>query len=233
MAKTKIAVLILFVAAVLATIFNAYLLRSDAGGEVLWNDKEAYFFLFSEAFGRHVAWIVYPFEYGLEMLGHFEPANDTRGSFFVVHVTSSGVERHVLDLSDSPGPVQFTPRGGRIWANWPTCGGLCWWTGDHFQPASQEEQRAFNGIAGLLTEKGFDAGWHKDGVGAEGERSITIDVGELFELIVSGRRASNGRGGIAADMRYPGRAPTRIFNLDVRVGRVSKGEYLRAFRDPG
>jgi len=232
MAKTKIAVIVLAVAAVLAAIFNAYLLRTDAGGEVLWNEKEAYFFIFNDARGYHVQWLRYPLEYGLAKLRYVEPANDTRGSLFVVHVTSSGVERHVLNLPD-PGPSQYTPRSGRIWANWPMRGGLCWWAGDHFQLASQEERRAFNGIAGLLiTEKDFDAGWHKDGIAAEGERSITIDVGEEFELLVSGRRASDGHGGINVDMQYPGRSPTRVLNLDVRVGRVSKTEYLHAFRDP-
>ena len=51
MAKTKIAVIILAVAAVPAALLNAYFLRTDAGGEVLWNEKEAYFFIFSEARG--------------------------------------------------------------------------------------------------------------------------------------------------------------------------------------
>ena len=230
--KTKTAIAVFAVAVGLSAIFHAYLLRTDAGGEVLWNEKEAYFFIFTVDRGYHVSWLRYPLEYGLARLGYVEPANDTGGSFFVVHVTAAGVERHVLDLPDHPGPSQFTPRGGRIWANWPTLGGLCWWAGDHFQLASQEEQRAFNGIAGLLADKAFDAGWHKDGVAAQGERSVAIDVGEEFELLVSGRRAPNGRGRLAAEMRYPGGEQIPVFDIEVRVGRVSKGEYLQAFRDP-
>ena len=153
--------------------------------------------------GYRVKWIGYPLEYGLATLGYVEHPNDEGVSFLVIHVNSSGVERHALDLADfrqGGGPIQFAPRVGRIWANWPKLGGLCWWAGDHFQPASQEEQRAFNGIAGL-TEKDFDAGWQKDGIAADGERKITIRVGKEFELLLSGRRASDGRGVISVDMQ--------------------------------
>lgn len=232
--KTRVAVTILAVAVALSAIFSAYLIRSDAGGEVLWNAKEAYFFIGMDTSGYHVKWIGYPLEYGLAKLGYVEPPNDDRRSLFVLHVTSSGAERHVFDLPDrsvGSGAGQYTPRGGRIWANCPTLGGLCWWASDHFQLASPEEQRALNGIAGL-SKKDFDAGWHWDGVAAASlsQRNIAIGVGQEFELLVSGGRSPDGRGGISVDMQYPGRAPTRVFNLDVRVGRVSKTEYLQAFR---
>lgn len=232
--KTKIAVTILAVAVGLSFILNAYLVRSDAGADVLWNEKEAYFFASTHTLGYRVKWIGYPLEYGLATLGYVEHPNDEGVSFLVIHVNSSGVERHALDLADfrqGGGPIQFAPRVGRIWANWPKLGGLCWWAADHFQPASQEEQRAFNGIAGL-TEKDFDAGWQKDGIAADGERKITIRVGKEFELLLSGRRASDGRGEISVDMQNPGRAPARVFNLNVRDGWVSKTEYLQAFRYP-
>jgi hypothetical protein len=56
----------------------------------------------------------------------------------------------------------FTPREGRIYVNYPACGGLCIWAGDHFDPAPQEERRGFNGI-GFLTMRDFENknGWSK------------------------------------------------------------------------
>jgi hypothetical protein len=79
----------------------------------------------------------------------------------VIRVTPSAVERHVLKLDEREpwtGPGWYTPKRGHIYENYPALEGLCFWAGDHFEPATQEERRGFNGVDGL-TEKDFDSGW--------------------------------------------------------------------------
>jgi hypothetical protein len=232
--KWKITVAILGTILLLSVILNAYLIRDDAGGTVLWNAQEAYCFIGVTTLGRRVKWIQYPLVVALEWLGNIGPPDDAGSSLIVIHISSSGVERHTLDLPDrrpGSGPGFFTPKGGRIWANWPTIGGLCWWAGDHFEPAPEEQQRASGGIGGL-TKKDFDAGWSEDGVAAQGENHFESKVGEEFDLSVAGwARAPDGRSGISINMRTPGHPPRSVLELNSRNGLVSRSEYRRAFRN--
>lgn len=225
--KTRFIVAIVAVAIAVSVSFNVYFIRTDAGGFVLWNDKEAYFFIGRDTRGHHVKWIAYPFIVAKEMLGDSEDADDDRGSIAVIHVTPSGVERHDIEQVDrrqGTGPSMFTPLEGRIWANWPTLGGLCWWAGNHFEQATQEERRRLDGI-NHLTNNGFKSenGWSKDGVSGQ---IYTIKVGDEIELIVD---ATEGHGAISIDLRKRGGGQTRVFSLDVGAGRVSGSEYRNAF----
>src|SRR5580692_8917732 len=130
--KTLLAINVFTVAIILSAAFNAYLIRIDNGGEALWNAKEAYFFIYQDMLGHRVKWLGYPFLAVGEIFGYIEPPDDSRGRMFVLRITSEGVERHVLELADrrqGSGPSMYTPREGRIWVNYPTLGGLCWWAG--------------------------------------------------------------------------------------------------------
>jgi hypothetical protein len=184
--KTLIAINLLTVAIILSAVLNAYLIRTDAGGIALWNAKEAYFFIGQDTRGRHVKWIGYPLLVAGEFFGHIEPPDDDRGSMFVLRVTPEGVERHVLELADrrqGSGPSWFTPLQGRIWANYPTLGGLCWWAGDHFERANQEELRRlgeFKSLNNRFYEN--ENGWSKNMVG--GGQPFEVKLGDDIELVV-------------------------------------------------
>jgi hypothetical protein len=215
--KTTIGIAILIAALALATGLSAYFIRDDTGGDVLWNSSEAFFFIGISTRGLHVSWLGYPWFAAKQLMGGFaavELPDDDRGSLIVIRVTSAGAERHDLKLEDrrpGSGPSMYTPRGGRIYANYPALGGLCVWDGDHFESATLEERRGFNGIDGL-TAKDFDSGWRKRGFGVgQADSNFTINIGEKFDLSVNNMAVKeSGHGGISIDMLYTGRAPIRI-----------------------
>lgn len=230
--RLAIAVYAIGGALVLSLTFNAYFVRRDLGGDVLWNTKEAYFFIGRDTRGYHVKWLGYPLVVLGEMLGRIELPDDDRGAIYVMRVTSAGVERHVLELPDrrpGSGPSMFTPLDGRIWVNWPTIGGLCWWAGDHFEPATPEERTRLDGLNhltnGAYRNKG---GWSKDGVWAGYAPAIT--VGDEFQLVV-GSEGSFGSGPIAVEMRKQGGEPRTMFTIDSSAGLVSANAYWHAFHD--
>ena len=219
-------------ALILSLSFNAYFVRRDTGGDVLWNAKEAYFFIGSDTRGYHVKWAGYPLLFGGEMLGHIELPDDDRGVMYIMRITSAGLERHVLELPDrrpGSGPSMFTPLDGRIWANWPTLGGLCWWAGDHFEPATPDERGRLDGI-NHLTNRAFtnEAGWSKDVVWAR--YAPAIRVGDEFELLV-GSGGSSGYGPISVEMRKQGGETRTMFTIDGGAGRVSGSDYWHTFHD--
>jgi hypothetical protein len=217
-------------ALILSLTFNAYLVRVDIGGWALWNAKEAYFFIGSDTIGSHVKWAGYPLMVLGEMLGRIEPPDDHRLTMYIMRVTSAGLERHVLELTDlrpGSGPGFYTPLEGRIWANWPTIGGLCWWAGDHFEKATPEEQRRLGGLNHLKGPIAYrnEAGWSADGI-SEGYHP-EIKVGDEFELhVLSG---SSEYGPISVEMSKPGSEPKTLFTIDSSAGLVSRSEYRRIF----
>ncbi len=193
--RLAIATLTVGGALILSLSFNAYFIRRDVGGWALWNAKEAYFFIASDTAGYHVKWAAYPLAVLGQMLGRIESPDDDRGEMYIMRVTSAGVERHVLDLPDrrpASGPSDFTPLDGRIWLNWPTIGGLCWWAGDHFEPATPEERQRLDGLNHLRNDAySNQAGWSAYGLSALHGRAIT--VGDEVELrVVSGSPSEYG-----------------------------------------
>src|SRR5579862_2249598 len=158
---------------------NAYLVRSDAGGTALWNTNEAYFFIATDIKGRHVKWITFPFLVLGEILGNVQPADDSRGQMFVVHISRAGVERHVVELSDrrpGSGPGMYTPIEGRIWTNYPALGGLSWWARDHFEPATRDESQRFDGLNRLNNAFYQDReGWSKTIIG---ENAVEVAIAD-------------------------------------------------------
>ncbi len=229
--KTRYTIYFFSAAIVLSAAFNAYLIRSDVGGYALWNTKEAYFFIGQNIRGRHVKWIGYPFLILGEILGNIQPPDDDRGRMFVIRVTSDGVERHDLEFADprpGSGPSEYTPRDGRIWVNYPTLGGLCWWAGDHFERATQEEQARLGGI-GALNNDFYDNrnGWSKHGLGGN-DREIKLNDGT--ELMVSGGVLSE-RDPTFIEMRKEGGEPQTILNVGLRVGLASRSEYRSTFQE--
>jgi len=229
--KTLLAINFFIVAIILSAALNAYLIRIDAGGYALWNAKEAYFFIYKDTLGRHVKWIGYPLLALGEMFGYIEPPDDGHGTEFVVRVTPDGVERHTLEMTDrtqGSGPSMFTPLEGRIWVNYPTLGGLCWWAMDHFERATQEEQKRLGGISALNNDFYDDKnGWSKHGLGG---RNREIKLSDSVVLLVSGQGVSK-LDPISIEMRNQGGESQTIFDLALQVGLVSRSQYRRTFHD--
>ena len=226
--KSLLAINVFTVAIILSAAFNAYLIRSDAGGYALWNAKEAYFFIYKDTVGRHVKWIGYPFLVVGEILGNIEPPDDRSGTMFVVRVTAEGVERHLLEMTDrrqGSGPSMYTPMEGRIWLNFPTLGGLCWWAGDHFERANQEELRRLGEFKSLNNDFYDDRnGWSKHGLGG---RNLDVKLGDGTDLVYGGGGAA--RDPISIEMRKRGGELRTIFEIVDHVGLVSGSEYRKAF----
>jgi hypothetical protein len=214
---------------VLSASLNAYVMRDYVAGSAFWNGKEAYFFINRTHFGYHVKWIGYPL-WGIgRWLGYIEPPDDVRATQYVIRVVSSHVERHVLELTDGIGADMLTPIEGRIWANCPKIGGLCWWAGDHFEPASQEERHRLDGISHLGADLNADeSGWSR-GMVMPG-RSVAISLDDNSEISAYGEESI---GLFSIEMRKQGSEPSSIFSLATRSGLVSRGEYKHAFQVTG
>ncbi|MEQ1886985.1 MAG: hypothetical protein ABL967_18125 [Bryobacteraceae bacterium] len=217
--------------ALLPAIFNTYLIRSEAAGFALWNSQEAYFFIYQDSAGRRVKWLAFPLLAVGEGFGRIVSPDDRRGVLFVLRVTPEGVERHDLELLDhepGSGPGNFTTRDGRIWANYPAIGGLCWWSGDHFERATPDEQQRQGGIGGLDYHGYYrdQNGWSKYPV-TEGSTTVA-SLHDGIELQAYGGRMS-GREPLSIQMRKQGGQPTTLLKLDLRVGLASKAEYKNTF----
>jgi hypothetical protein len=171
-------------------------------------------------------------------------------------VTAAGIERHRLELdrSEKGGPgsdsSKYTPIGGRIYAYCPKLGGsfmqdghlvgkdmddgLCWWAGDHFEKATEEEKRRLNGIS-RLTSTDFEnneQGWSRRGFGAgPGSPPFTINVDSKFQISATNVGRGTDAGSVSIDLLRPGKAPERIGTFEARRRWVSKGEYRHAFLD--
>jgi hypothetical protein len=227
--KSTLIIWISMLLVLLSAGLSAYVVRINAAGVALSNGKEAYFFINRETDGYHVKWIGYPLTIVGEILGRIEPPDDVRGTIYVIRITSSTVEQHVLeqtDLRPGSGVSMLTPIGDRIWTNYPGLGGLCWWAGDHFERATQEELHRLDGINHLDNDYYRDRrGWSKASV-SPGQTSV-ITLGDGTELSA-----------YDAEWHYPflierqkrGREPTTVFSLDIDSGFISRSGYKNAFR---
>ena len=213
--------------------FNAYFVRHDIGGGVLWNAKEVYFFIGSDTRGYQVKWAGYPLLFAGEMLGHIELPDDDRGVMYIMRITSAGLERHVLELPDRrPGSVpqcshlwmaEFGRTGQRLAAS---AGGRAITSSRQLRKSGEDSMASTTGRTGPL---GTRAGWSKDGVWAG--HAPTIRVGDEFELRVLKRGGSLGYGTIAIEMRKQRGEPRTMFTIDGSAGRVSRSDYWHAFHD--
>jgi hypothetical protein len=230
--RSTLIIWICILVVLLSAGLSAHMIRTDAAGDVLSNGKEAYFFIYREKDGYHVKWIGYPLMAVGESLGVIQQPDDRRGTMYVIRITQSAVERHVVELTDfrpGSGPSMLTPIEGRIWTNFPTLGGLCWWAGDHFEQATQEESRRLGGIEHLwhldnsyYRDRG---GWSKDPL-SPGQTAV-VNLGDDTELAAYG---PEGRGSFLIEMRKKGSEPITVFSLDVGSGLVSSSEYQHTFQ---
>jgi hypothetical protein len=246
MPKRKIVLAILVAAVLIAATFNIYAISEGAGALAIWNQTEAYIFVEVGRRGDSSSYLLFPWilfkEYVIGgFAGAVEPV-DGRAFLVVFHATSTSVERHIVELEDPvngqpgpPGVSQFTPIDGRIYAACINVYGLCWWAGDHFEKASTEERKRFDGISRLTTgDFENDAeGWSRRGFGRTPSGTSEVSVGDQFKLLVNTVKVEGANlDAISIDLQRPGKAPERIGAFKAREGSVSRAEYLHAFRDP-
>ncbi len=99
------------------------------GGFAIWNQTEAYFFIHVDREGDSSSYLLFPCILFKEyVIGGFAAAvipSDTRAFEVVLHVTATGVERHVLKLADradggaGSDPKKYTPIEGSVYAMCP------------------------------------------------------------------------------------------------------------------
>ena len=253
---TATAILVLLVA---AASFRIYTISELNGGCVLWNGRDAYFFIKVDDRGYNATHLKYPWIlFKRHVIGGFaaEFPNDERGSLIVIHVTSVRIERHIRGLdrtepgSNGSDPYRFTPLEGHIYASCPWLighfmqdghlvgkdmdDGLCRWADDRFEKATEEDKRRLGDIS-RLTKADFendDGGWSRRELGAgPAERKFTIHLGDGFQLSVNNVARGDGGGTISIDLLRPGKASERIGDFDAHDRRVSKAEYLHVFHD--
>jgi hypothetical protein len=233
--KTTVAciVLVLLAGIAAATSPSLYYVRGDSGGDVIWNADGAYVFVKTGERGFHTTILAYPWV-ALKQYFYAPPlADDERFSETVIRVTPSWSNIIVVDVpGNSPGnaPSLYTPLGDRVFAN---CQGvLCKWADDHFERATEEEQRAFGGTNHLIADKDTQVnGWSKRGfVPAPTDYQFEVEVGGQLKLSVENHVVDRtGVGAVSIDQLNPGQPPKRLWYCDARPRSISKGEYKRTF----
>jgi hypothetical protein len=248
--RTKVIVVVAIIAGAIiaAASLRIYFIREDSGGDVLWSANDAYVFIGVSRRGFRVSYLEYPWAILRGYLHSVRLPDDDLGSLIVIRVTPSATERHVVDLKDrapGSGPGLYTPFEGRIYANYPALGGLCRWSDDHFERATEDESRRLvssnfpdvkgwsNRIFGLTAWPLDNVnGWSKRGIGSGPENfaRITVDVGGRFTLSEKSDAVdSTGYASVSIYLQRPGQAPERIWYLDGHPRRISRVEYDRMF----
>ena len=115
------------VIAMVALVFGKiYSVQDDGGGTLLWNGNEAYLFMGVSRRGFQIGYLEYPWVLLKALLYGVREPDDQRTSVTVIHVTTAGVEHHVVEMLDEEQantPDLHKPFQGGIYAN---ChGSLC------------------------------------------------------------------------------------------------------------
>src|SRR5579864_8733560 len=121
--ETRLAVGAALTVVVLAALVfgKIYVIRDDGGGDLIWNANEAYLFMGVSRRGARIGYMEYPWLLLKQLLYDVREPDDQRTSVTVIHITKSGVERHVIQVPDEqPGntPVLYKAVENQIYANW-------------------------------------------------------------------------------------------------------------------
>lgn len=221
---------LLLVAIGILCIPQVYTIREDGGADLLWNDNEAYLFVYDNYRGFRTNYLTYPWIIVKQYLFYAPPdPDDEHVSAAVFHITSAGIERYSLD---SAGSSLQTPFEGKIYAN---ChGSLCKWAGTHFEPASEEERRMLDGLNRLAPNDidGGPDGWSKRRIGlALHDYQFSVGVGKEDKLeinVTNDRKAAFSR--MSVDLLRPSHSPEQVWYHDGYPRWVTKAEYERLFQ---
>ena len=145
---------------------NFRLIRaSGGGGELLWENNEAYLFLYDAPDGYRLtgaSLLVEP----IREYFHAPAFPDNRKiALTILHITASGVERY--EQSSEVAIESFTPIADAIYADCP--GGICKWTGSNFKLIKADaEHQAVEGVH--LAAIGMNSPMRKVGPNAKSDR---------------------------------------------------------------
>jgi hypothetical protein len=223
--KKAIAVVVLVIAILALASFNMYYVRDDGGVDVVWNKSEGYLFLSVVRRGFHFRYIAYPIVAILKYFGYIRLPDDRHSSITILQVTPSAVQRY---MSEGISLDFYTPFEQTIYANRQ---GVLWkWAGAHFEQATAEEQRKFDGTTALSAQAFSEVhGWSSLPRVTSGppEVAVKMDLGgqPLTVLVKRGYNDSD----ISIDLLRQGDAPERIWSLDEHPQRVTRTEYEHSF----
>jgi hypothetical protein len=200
--------------------------RSDA--YLLWNANEAFLFIDVGHLGYRLTYLEFPLEI---VAGYFGVVRDIDGraaSTIVVRITPQEVKTSTAkDTADF-----YTPLEGSIFANHK--GDLWKWSGTHFEQASVEEQRRYNGTSHLsaLDFTSSDGWSRRYGIlnRLEEQTSFPLELnGKSLTLVVS--RQDHGRE-VTVNLLRPDRAAEEIWHLDQQPRKITEAEYRQLFQKP-
>jgi hypothetical protein len=232
--RAVLIVVIAILAAMTATAVSrrVYFLDDGGGGDVLWNDNEAYLFINDIQRGYSWSYLWYPVEL-LKEYFYVVPLPDAqRVNLSVLKVTSTGTEHSMIDegADTANSPSFYTPFGDQIYA-W-CLGAICKWTGTNFESVGKSEEQGIGGMSSLSSKEFTHVnGWSKRGFGpAPAAYKFTIKVNDHFEISVDNRLTEKSRtGGVSVDLLRPGRPLEQIYYVEGDPRRVSRAEYEHVF----
>ena len=231
----RTALLLVFVGAALALVFGkSYSIRDDGGGEVLWNSKEAYLFMVVRHRGFQITYLEYPWVVVKELLYGVRGPDNQRTSVTVVHITQSGLERHVVQAHDEEQantPDLYKVIEDHVYANYH--GHAYKWTSDRFEKATEEEQRRYEETKPIVVGEVEEdpGGWSDRGFGiGVSNYKFGVDAGEFTLQVTNEVTRVGGHGILSVQLARPGQRLEEILHLDGHPRRVNKGEFERAFK---
>jgi hypothetical protein len=212
--------------------FHVDTIRNDNGGTILWNDNEAYLFMTEVRRGYRLTWPGYALAALRQWLNAPPAPSDQKVLFTVIHVTPSGVERHlqVLPGSLSIPPHFFTPVGASIYAF--SEGTVYKWNGQRFDPAPSEERRKIGGLEHLSSDSDNTVnGWSKRGVGqVSTDSQFSVAIGKNLALrIIQGNVYRSLTDSPTVLLEPSGQPPTELWHVNGDPKIVSKKTYSLAF----
>jgi len=219
---------IVIVGLVLAATSTLYYLRDDNSGQMLWNANEAYLFMNVARRGVRVRVLDYPWMALKEWLRAPAFPSDQRVFLTVIHVTPSGSERHLGQVVEqtADSPHFFTPVDQTIYAKCQLT--VCKWTGDHFENATQEEQKTLDIYHLSRDIDGTINGWSMRGVGdVAGDFQFAAEIGKGVTVRV--RQGNIYKSTTATvDLERVGEPTQQLWHVNGQPRRVSKREYEQA-----
>ena len=214
-----------------------YVVRDEAGGTLFWNSNEALLFVGVERSGARFAPLTYFGNIIRESLGGVRPPDiEACLQTVVIRMTDKDVERYETDiqrhLTDGDCFGHIAPFEGHIYAGYLAQGRIWKWSGDHFEPAAQEELRGFDPMKAASRGFQFDdiEGWSMREY-ALGRVRYPLTLNGQPVTFVSSGRVPPAIYEPSVDVIRSGQNPQRIWYLDERPHRVSKAEYDKIFGD--
>jgi len=219
-----------------ADMFHVYTVRDDNGGTILWNSNEAYLFMSEVKRGYRMSWPGFAVAALFDWFNAPSLPSDQHIVLTVIHVTSSGVERHIAQITKDTASVPhfFTPVGLTIYAF--SEGVIYKLSADHFDPATADEQAQLGGIEHLSSDSDVTVnGWEKRGIGkAAGDFEFSARIGNAAVLKVhQGNVYKSLTDSPTVELHRPGQPVQELWHVNGDPHRVSRRDYERALSTLG